>query len=200
MQCTRISSLPGASGFWLRRVPEAIRRWRSAANDLYIKSNKIEVVGANPGHWTKVGLRRARSRRRIHDSNMAAATSVVVLDRGNNTTCTINLHGVCARADYWKRSDLRIGHQIFSPVPWNTVQTRTNLVILHGQFLLRKSCIPTSSVIVEKKAKEKTVDWQQGSNGYVVTDWQSAAPRSGSCVRSRSRRRSVCAPLLKPNL
>lgn len=24
---------------------------------------------------------------------MAAATSVVVLDRGNNTTCTINLHG-----------------------------------------------------------------------------------------------------------
>ncbi|KAL6257904.1 hypothetical protein P5V15_011503 [Pogonomyrmex californicus] len=25
---------------------------------------------------------------------MAAATSVVVLDRGNNTTCTINLHGV----------------------------------------------------------------------------------------------------------
>ncbi|EFN77959.1 hypothetical protein EAI_12915, partial [Harpegnathos saltator] len=30
-----------------------------------------------------------------HDSNMAAATSVVVLDRGNNTTCTINLHGVC---------------------------------------------------------------------------------------------------------
>jgi len=29
---------------------------------------------------------------------MAAATSVVVLDRGNNTTCTINLHGVCMRA------------------------------------------------------------------------------------------------------
>ncbi|KYN31844.1 hypothetical protein ALC56_13983, partial [Trachymyrmex septentrionalis] len=29
------------------------------------------------------------------DLNMAAATSVVVLDRGNNTTCTINLHGVC---------------------------------------------------------------------------------------------------------
>lgn len=27
-------------------------------------------------------------------SNMAAATSVVVLDRGNNTTCTINLHGM----------------------------------------------------------------------------------------------------------
>lgn len=24
---------------------------------------------------------------------MAAATSVVVLDRGNNTTCTVNLHG-----------------------------------------------------------------------------------------------------------
>lgn len=24
---------------------------------------------------------------------MAAPTSVVVLDRGNNTTCTINLHG-----------------------------------------------------------------------------------------------------------
>lgn len=38
---------------------------------------------------------RAAGRRRIHDSNMAAATSVVVLDRGNNTTCTINLHGVC---------------------------------------------------------------------------------------------------------
>ena len=34
-------------------------------------------------------------RRRIHDSIMAAATSVVVLDRGNNTTCTINLHGAC---------------------------------------------------------------------------------------------------------
>jgi len=29
----------------------------------------------------------------VSDSNMAAATSVVVLDRGNNTTCTINLHG-----------------------------------------------------------------------------------------------------------
>lgn len=26
-------------------------------------------------------------------SNMAAATSVIVLDRSNNTTCTINLHG-----------------------------------------------------------------------------------------------------------
>lgn len=31
----------------------------------------------------------------IRASNMAAATSVVVLDRGNNTTCTINLHGAC---------------------------------------------------------------------------------------------------------
>ena len=30
-------------------------------------------------------------------SNMAAApTSVVVMDRGNNTTCTINLHGLFA--------------------------------------------------------------------------------------------------------
>lgn len=29
----------------------------------------------------------------VLDSNMAAATSVVMLDRGNNTTCTINLHG-----------------------------------------------------------------------------------------------------------
>ena len=26
-----------------------------------------------------------------------AATSVVVLDRGNNTTCTINLHGKCLK-------------------------------------------------------------------------------------------------------
>lgn len=61
-------------------------------------------------------LRWSRSRRRIHDSNMAAATSVVVLDRGNNTTCTINLHGVCARADYlqtirsasWQSSFIKI--------------------------------------------------------------------------------------------
>lgn len=28
---------------------------------------------------------------------MAAATSVVVLDRGNNTTCTVNLHGKLKR-------------------------------------------------------------------------------------------------------
>lgn len=45
------------------------------------------------GHWTKVGAGSTG----IQDSNMAAATSVVVLDRGNNTTCTINLHGTCAR-------------------------------------------------------------------------------------------------------
>lgn len=29
----------------------------------------------------------------VDDFKMAAATSVIVLDRSNNTTCTINLHG-----------------------------------------------------------------------------------------------------------
>lgn len=38
---------------------------------------------------------------------MAAATSVVVLDRGNNTTCTVNLHGL-----YWKKIRQR-GRQTF---------------------------------------------------------------------------------------
>lgn len=36
----------------------------------------------------------------------AAATSVVVLDRGNNTTCTINLHGKCVFYNIHRRFNL----------------------------------------------------------------------------------------------
>lgn len=62
------------------------------------------VVGIQPGgHRTKVG----RVESRIHDSNMAAATSVVVLDRGNNTTCTINLHGAFFASTYIKKEKKR---------------------------------------------------------------------------------------------
>ncbi|KOX75857.1 hypothetical protein WN51_13341 [Melipona quadrifasciata] len=52
---------------------------------------------------------------------MAAATSVVVLDRGNNTTCTINLHGVCAHTDYNKLLDLRVDYQVLLKFPWHNV-------------------------------------------------------------------------------
>lgn len=70
---------------------------RSAAQDDGICVARARV-GANTRASDKGCPRRAAGRRRIRDSNMAAATSVVVLDRGNNTTCTINLHGVCACA------------------------------------------------------------------------------------------------------
>ncbi|KFB42981.1 hypothetical protein ZHAS_00010857 [Anopheles sinensis] len=39
------------------------------------------------------GGKRKKKEKFQYNKSIMAATSVVVLDRGNNTTCTINLHG-----------------------------------------------------------------------------------------------------------
>lgn len=69
---------------------------RSVARMMAFERDALARVGASSRASDKGWSRRAAGRQRIRGSNMAAATSVVVLDRGNNTTCTINLHGVCA--------------------------------------------------------------------------------------------------------
>lgn len=55
-------------------------------------SLSLDLHPPPPLHSEELGDRPGAKQAVLH-SNMAAATSVVVLDRGNNTTCTINLHG-----------------------------------------------------------------------------------------------------------
>lgn len=71
------------------------RKTESCERDIVVASyvlvrQKISHTREQP---TKKTVRNGRLA--VCSSNMAAATSVVVLDRGNNTTCTINLHGEC---------------------------------------------------------------------------------------------------------
>ena len=78
----------------LKSVDLATAKCRARRTRILV-SVKLLAGGGESRASDKGWSRRATGRQRICDSNMAAATSVVVLDRGNNTTCTINLHGVC---------------------------------------------------------------------------------------------------------
>lgn len=138
------------------------------------------MVGRNLGHWTKVDC---------VGCGAGGAFTIQTWQRLPALSCSTEatipparlIYTVCARVQITTNDQIcelaiRIYQDSFKSVYKNVLT----------YYFLHESYLPQETVCLNiscryKKIKEKMIDRQQASNGYIILDWQSAAPRSGLC-------------------